>query len=53
MDPDAAMVVPVDTGDTFQSGPPELMFSMDPYHVGLNINWDISPDGERFLMVKR
>ena len=51
--PDAVMVVPVEAGDTFQRGTPRQLFSMDAYYEGLDINWDISPDGQRFLMVKR
>ena len=37
----------------FYCGTPRQLFSMDPYYEGLNLNWDISPDGQRFLMVKR
>ena len=51
--PEAAMVVPVETGDTFQRGSPQRLFSMDPYNDGLSRSWDISPDGQRFLMIKR
>ena len=50
--PEAVMVVPVEAGDTFQRGSPQRLFSMDPYYEGGNLNWDISPDGQRFLMVK-
>ena len=51
--PDAAMVVPVETGATFQRGTPEPLFSMDSYVEGGNIDWDMSPDGQRFVIVKR
>ena len=52
--PDAAMVVPVETGDTFQQrGSPRRLFSMDPYYVGAYFNWDVSPDGQQFLMIRR
>ncbi len=47
------MVVSVETGNTFQRGSPQRLFSMDPYYDGLNLSWDISPDGQRFLVVKR
>ncbi len=47
------MVVPVETGDTFQRGTPQRLFSMDPYYDGLGLSWDISPDGQRFFMVKQ
>ena len=46
------MVVPVETEDTFQHGSPQRLFAMDPYYEGPNLNWDISPDGQQFLMVK-
>ena len=49
---DAAMVVPVETGDTFQRGTPQRLFSMGLYYEGVSLNWDISPDGQRFVMVK-
>ena len=51
--PDAAMVVPVETGETFQRGTPRQLFSLDPYFQGPNLSWDISPDGQRFVMVRR
>ena len=51
--PEAAMVVPVETGDSFQRGTPQRLFSMSAYFEGLGFNWDISPNGRRFLMVKR
>ena len=51
--PDTAMAVPVETGDTFQRGTPRQLFSMAPYYQGANLNWDLSADGQRFLMVKR
>ena len=34
-------------------GTPGRLFLMDPYYPGPNFDWDISPDGQRFLMVKR
>ena len=46
--PEAAMVVSVETGETFQRGTPRPMFSMAPYYQGGNMSWDISPDGQRF-----
>jgi serine/threonine-protein kinase len=51
--PDAVMAVPVETGNTFKRGAPRLLFSLEPYYQAANINWDISLDGQRFLMVKR
>ena len=51
--PEAAMVVAVETGDGFQRSAPQQLFSMDPYYEGPNLSWDISPDGQQFLMVTR
>ena len=51
--PDAAMVVTVEAGDTFQRGTPERMFSVESYLDVVGTNWAVSPDGQRFLMVKR
>ena len=45
------MVVDVETGDTFEPrGSPRVLFP-DPYARGA-INWDISSDGQRFLMIR-
>ena len=51
--PDTVMVLAVETGDTFQRGTPQRLFSMDSYYQDANLGWDISPDGQQFLMVKR
>ena len=51
--PEAAMVVPVDTGERLRRGSPQRLFSMEPYYEFVGQSWDISPDGQRFLMVKR
>ena len=45
------MAVPVDTTTSFERDAPRLLFSR-PYYLGLGRTWDISADGERFLMVK-
>ena len=47
------MVVPVEAGDTFQKGTPRSLFSMERYYQGPSISWDISLDGQRFLMLTR
>ena len=47
------MVVPVSTGDTFQRGTPRRLFAVPQYYEGPMYSWDISPDGQKFLMVKR
>ena len=50
---ESVMVVPVETGETFRRGAPRRLFSIKPYVMGGFYNWDIAPDGQRFLMVKR
>ena len=43
--------VPVDTQGGFRVGTPEPLIQQ-PYFVGgLGRNYDVSPDGERFLMI--
>ena len=51
--PEFAMVVPVDTDGAFRRGTPQPLFSVAPYYEGNMYSWDISSDGQRFLMVKR
>jgi serine/threonine-protein kinase len=46
------MVVPIETEPTFTAGTPEVLFTGD-YFVARNRNYDISPDGQRFLMLRR
>jgi eukaryotic-like serine/threonine-protein kinase len=48
---DAMMVVAIETKPTFKAGVPEKLFP-DAYYSTYGHNWDISPDGKRFLMVK-
>lgn len=45
------MVVPVETEATFTAGAPEALFTGN-YFVSRNRNYDISPDGRRFLMIR-
>ena len=42
------MVVSIQTRPTFQAGSPRVLFDMRSYKPG----FDISPDGQRFLMIK-
>ena len=49
--PGAAMVVPVETRDAFRRGTPQELFSMASYYETAGFSWDISPDGQRFLMI--
>jgi Tol biopolymer transport system component len=50
-----AMSVPVETAPTFRPGTPALMFELPPFYSSAMIRtsrqWDIAPDGERFLIV--
>ncbi len=49
---DKMMVVGVQIEPTFSSGRPQLVFEV-PYVLGTSVaNYDISPDGQRFLMIK-
>ncbi len=47
------MVVPVETEPTFTAGTPEVLFTGN-YFGGLATggHYDISPDGQRFLMLR-
>lgn len=44
--PDKIMAVSVETEPTFNPGVPQLLFT------GRFSDWDISPDGKKFLVVK-
>ncbi|MDA2939177.1 hypothetical protein MYX75_13070, partial [Acidobacteria bacterium AH-259-A15] len=45
------MVVSIKTEPTFTRGNPEVLFT-GSYFIGFGRNYDISPDGQRFLMMK-
>ncbi|MCZ6915724.1 MAG: hypothetical protein O7I93_03005, partial [Gemmatimonadetes bacterium] len=48
------VAVPVLPGDAFRTGPPQVLFSTVGYlSEGNSTSYDISPDGSRFLMIKR
>ena len=49
---DGVMAVPVDAGESFDAGTPELLFEGDYYFDRSRRTWDVHPDGQRFLMVK-
>ena len=50
---DSVMVVAVDGEDAFSAGPPQELFADTYYFSGATIpNWDISSDGQRFLMLE-
>ena len=42
------MVVPIQTRPTFEAGEPRVLFEGFPI-----VGYDISPDGQRFLMMKQ
>lgn len=48
---DAMMAVSVSTESTFKAGTPQKLFQ-GPYYTRLGHQWDLSPDGKRFLMIK-
>ncbi len=51
----AMMSVPIDTADELALGTSELLFAGDYFvgpRTGETINYDVDPDGERFLMIK-
>ena len=50
---DKMMVVPVQTQGMFTPGKPQLLFQA-PFEVmdGFRPNFDVTPDGQRFLMIK-
>ena len=45
------MAVPVETEPTFNPGNPEALFG-GPYPEGGGVQYDVAPDGQRFLMIK-
>jgi hypothetical protein len=45
------MVVAIETEPTFKASMPEKLFQ-GTYYSQYGHNWDISPDGNRFLMLK-
>ncbi len=48
---DAMMAVSIETDPTFKAGVPTKLFQGN-YYSNIGHNWDISPDGKRFLMIK-
>ena len=46
------MAVTVQTDATFALGNPEVLFKENYHFGGLGRNYDIAPDGRRFLMIK-
>ena len=50
-----AMSVPIETAPTFRPGTAAVMFDLPPFYSSMTIRtsrqWDLAPDGERFLIV--
>jgi Tol biopolymer transport system component len=46
------MATPIQPGPSFVSGRPVPLFQADQYRVNVARNYDITPDGKRFVMVK-
>ena len=44
--------VSVQTDATFAAGSPEVLFEGNYFFAGPGRNYDIAPDGQRFLMIK-
>lgn len=44
------MAVPINTKGTFESGTPVKLFRQRLNNLGDGANWDISPDGQKFLL---
>ena len=45
------MAVPINTKGTFESGTPVKLFRQRLSNLGGGANWDISPDGQKFLLI--
>ena len=49
-----AMSVPIETAPAFRAGSPAVMFDLPPFYTSslrTRRQWDIAPDGERFLIM--
>ena len=49
------MSVPLETAPTFRPGTPTVMFDLPPFYSSavatMRRQWDLAPDGERFLIM--
>ena len=48
---DAIMAVPIELSPTFRAGTPTVLFKGN-YFNETGAQWDVTPDGNRFLMLK-
>jgi len=46
------MSVPIESGDTLRAGNPRVLFGQQYVVAGVGRNYDVSADGQRFLMIK-
>jgi dipeptidyl aminopeptidase/acylaminoacyl peptidase len=49
---DSVYAVPIQPGTEFRAGAPRALFA-DRFSTGNPTNWDVAPDGRRFVMVRR
>ena len=52
VEPGRMMAVPIQPGPTFAYGTPQVVFERPYYVGGGGRSYDVSPDGQRFLMIK-
>ena len=50
---EAVIAVSIETDSSFSAANPEVMFDADYYLGNGGPNYDVSPDAERFLMIRR
>jgi hypothetical protein len=46
------MAVPIETGSSFKAGTPKVVFKGEYYSPLGGENYAVTPDGQRFLMIK-
>ena len=46
------MAVPVETGPSFTAGTPKILFQGEYTSIGGGVQYSVTPDGKRFLMIK-
>ena len=49
---DKLMAVDIQTQPAFKAGTPRMLFERPGYQVGTRPDYDVAPDGQRFLMIK-
>ena len=48
------MVMPIEPGPNLQAGTAETLFDLAGYYISTNVRrWDVSSDGQRFLMIRQ